>query len=517
MPRPSAREWQESGKPLNGNGNGSGPSIEDQLREVALATDQAVMRAATAAHECTDAGNARRFAAREEGKLLYVPEFGWHVWDGRRWKLDKTGEERRRVQEMAASLYDEANRIRVDAARFESKRDELEGHAKKVWTWAKQTEGGARMREALDWARSDKRLVAEVDTLDAHEHLLNTRSGTLNLNTLEPYEHAQGDRLTLLTGARFDPAAKAPRWERFLEEIIPDPEVRAFMQRAVGESLRGRNSEHMLILWGDGANGKSTFIRGLTEALGDYASITAPDVFIRGRGEMSAATASGLSDLRGTRLAATTETEEGQHLAESTIKWITGEPTMKVRRMRKDWFEIRVTSSLFMATNNKPELQGADGGLRRRVLLVPFTVYIKPENRDENLVAKLAEERDGILAWALRGLQEFREQGLNPPRVVRQASEEYMAEQDLLIRWMDERLELDEGAIEWSEDIWRSYAEFMQLSRRRPIPRGDFDARLRRESLDGPERLSRGGERRMAWKGARLIRSAAATAGPSLD
>ncbi len=100
--------------------------------------------------------------------------------------------------------------------------------------------------------------------LDAYPWLLNASNGTVNLKTGELLEHDRDDLITKLAQVEYDPAAKAPIWEVFLEQILPDSSVREFVRRLAGYSLTGSTREHVLpILYGSGANGKSTFLNTL--------------------------------------------------------------------------------------------------------------------------------------------------------------------------------------------------------------------------------------------------------------
>lgn len=168
------------------------------------------------------------------------------------------------------------------------------------------------------------------------------------------------------------------------------------MQKAVGYSLTGDVSEQVLLfLYGTGANGKSTLINAVMEAMGDYAMQAAPELL---RVKQSAHPTE-LAELKGARFVASVEVEEGKYLAESLVKQMTGGNRIKARFMRADFFEFAPTHKVFLAANHKPDVRGTDIGIWHRIKMVPWDVTIPKEERDPALPAKLRAELPGILRW----------------------------------------------------------------------------------------------------------------------
>jgi putative DNA primase/helicase len=119
---------------------------------------------------------------------------------------------------------------------------------------------------------------------------------------------------------------------------------------------------------------------------------------------------------------------------------LTGGDEIAARFMRQNFFRFKPEFKLLIAGNTKPSFSRVDAAMRRRFHLIPFTVEIT--NRDVNLPTKLQGERPGILKWMIEGLLEWRNHGLNPPPMVIEATTEYMAEEDVLGRWIEESCEL---------------------------------------------------------------------------
>ena len=155
-----------------------------------------------------------------------------------------------------------------------------------------------------------------------------------------------------------------------------------FIQKAMGYALSGDVSEQCLfILWGTGANGKSTFLNVMLELFGDYALSTGIETFMKKNSEQS----NDIARLKVMRLVTPSEIEQGRQISESLIKMVTGEDALTARFLYGEYFSFKPTFKIFMATNHKPKIRGADNGIWRRIKMIPFTVTIPPEQRDKNL------------------------------------------------------------------------------------------------------------------------------------
>jgi putative DNA primase/helicase len=257
------------------------------------------------------------------------------------------------------------------------------------------------------------------------------------------------------------PGGDCPRWRQFLNEITSgDADLQSYLQRMAGYCMTGLTIEHvMFFCWGTGANGKSVFINTLAGIWGDYA-VTAPmETFVASRNDHHP---TDLAMLRGARLVVAHETERGRRWAESKIKALTGGDRISARFMRQDFFEFTPQFKLLIAGNYKPGLRGVDEAIRRRLHLIPFDVTIPPEKRNPKLFEELREEWGGILQWASDGCLEWQRIGLAPPRAVIDATERYLAAEDAIANWLDDRCEQDptfsatRGRL---FDDWRDWAE----------------------------------------------------------
>jgi putative DNA primase/helicase len=307
---------------------------------------------------------------------------------------------------------------------------------------------------------------------------LNTPSGTLYLDSGLLASHEPLDMLTMITRVPYDPDANCPIWHGFLERILPDPELRAFVQRAVGYSLTGATGEQvMFFLHGAGRNGKTTFLNALSHAVGEYAATAAASTFmLKPQGDSAT---NDLAALRGTRFVVAVETEEGHRLAESLIKRVTGQDPITVRLLYREPFTYTPTWKLWLAANHKPTVRGTDLAIWRRLQLIPFTVTIPEEQVDRNLPEKLTVEAAGILAWAVTGCMAWQEHGLKPPQAVRMATADYREGQDTVGIFLNDCCVQTPTARLTKADLFTAYLAWCDTYRERPLSHRSFAQRLK--------------------------------------
>jgi len=131
-----------------------------------------------------------------------------------------------------------------------------------------------------------------------------------------------------------------------------------------------------------------------------------------------------------------------------------------------------------LATNHRPQIKGADEGIWRRVLLVPFTVTLPKDEWDLTLYEKLIDELPGILNWTLQGVAEFLEGGLNPPSQVMAATKAYRDEQDALSGWLEENCVLREDATDVYAELYKDYVAWCATNGDDAMSKGEFSSSL---------------------------------------
>jgi putative DNA primase/helicase len=414
----------------------------------------------------TDAGNAEAMAALFGDEFRYeCSREEWLVWDGARWTKDADGEAKR------ATLLT----MRKRKAVFAEKNDDRD-KAQAV-KWALQQESQARLHAALDLARSTLPFPVVTERLDADPDLLACPNGTVDLRTGEFREARREDLITRLAGAPYDPNAPCPRWTQFLREIFGgDDDLIAFVQRAAGYSLTGDVREQALfILYGTGANGKTTFLEALRNVWGDYARTTPFATFESDNRDDKRAD---LASLRGVRFVSATEAEDGRRLAESRVKTITGGDRISCRHLYGHYFEYVPAFKVWMATNYKPAIRGTDHGIWRRIRLIPFTQQFVGNVADPNMLDTLRGEASGILAWAVRGCLDWRAHQLGKPDAVDEATQAYRLEEDVLGQFLADCTTAGNGLSVQASELYAAYKDWCEVNGEKPMTGTSFGRRI---------------------------------------
>jgi putative DNA primase/helicase len=436
----------------------------------------------------TDVGNARRFALQHAGNVIYAERLGgWHVWDGRRFRRDETGEIIRLAQQTSARIWQE-----VTLGRDADERKRIAQHAHR-------SESEARLRAMISLSEADAQIATSADAFDLDPFLLNVMNGTIDLRTSTLHRHRKADRITKLAPVVYDPRASCPRFELFLERILPSLALRRFLQRAVGYSLTADTREQVLfLLWGTGANGKSTLLEILRATLGDYARQADFATFLARKDDT---VRNDLARLVGARFVAAIEVESGRRLAEAAVKQLTGGDTIVARFLYREHFEFQPVFKLWLAVNHKPRIRGTDHAIWRRIRLVPFTVTISDEEQDKDLLAKLRAELPGVLRWLVDGCLAWQEHGLGEPEEVRTATAAYREESDVLATFLAECCEIEAEAWTRASELYRAYGRWCDESGERPESQRSFGMQLSERGFcrDRDRRSGLG-----IWRGIRL-------------
>ncbi len=374
----------------------------------------------------TDYGVAEPIAFDCADDLRFCPEQeSWYAFNGKVWRVDDAHQANVHVVEGLRKI-----------------RGQLPPGDPKVVVKQVKTllamETTAKTASILNFMESGE-LMARVDQFDAYPWLLNCQNGILDLKSGTIERHSPSKLQVSLTAAEYDPSAAAPMFEKFVSEMLPDDEVRGFVQRLLGYCLTGLTREHIFpIFHGPGANGKSTLLNSVMDMLGTYAGPIPSAVVTLSRNK-SDRHPTELAAFFKKRLAVTAESERGKRLDESAVKMLTGGDTISVRQMREDPWDLRPTHKLVLMTNYVPEVWGHDEGIWRRLIFIPCEVQFRGASDNKTLREQLRGELSGILNWCLAGLKQYLVSGLDvPPKLVNHA-QEYRKSQDEVLPFLDER------------------------------------------------------------------------------
>jgi putative DNA primase/helicase len=392
---------------------------------------------------------ALEFAQQHANDFRYVAASSqWMRWSESRWETENT-----------LAAFDESRKLCRKAGNAKAK----------------------TVAAVIALARADRTIAATMDQWDRDPWCLNT-DATYDLRTGIARAPNPLDYLTKKTVCDAAPAGTPhPMWDAFLARITADDiELQQFLQRYIGYSCTGFTQEQVFVFaYGQGANGKGTFINTLSKIFGDYATIADMNIFLVTRNERHP---TDLAKLRGARLVIAQETQKGRRWDETKIKALTGGDKITARFMRQDYFDFEPTFKLFIAGNHKPRLSTIDEAMRRRMLVVPFTVQIPPLERDRHLPDKLwSSERAAILRWCIDGCLEWQRIGLAPPNSVRKTTDEYFDDQDNLGQWIEECANPEAGifGFELSSVLFDSWREWCTRQNLNPGSEKSFVEALR--------------------------------------
>jgi putative DNA primase/helicase len=406
---------------------------------------------------------AEQFATACEGQFIYVHGIGWHYWDGTRWAVDEG--DARAWRKMLKILKVAWNMSFGDQAAMAAYKSCMSASAQN---------GALRIASIMEV------FSVNVSDLDADPYLLNLANGTFDLRTGELRPHDPADRLTKVTRGAFDPDADRTEWEAFLERIIPDPEVRAYVQRLIGLSLLGKVREHILpiAIGTKGGNGKGTFYEAVLHSMGDYGHTAESDLFMKAKSNANAASPA-IFSLRGRRFIVCSETEEGAPLAAALMKNLTGGDPITARALNSMPITFDPSHTALMVTNHLPKVKGSDAALWRRIRVIPFQVDIPEEEQDKRLGERLELSADAIISWALAGFADYDANGMQEPEAVRFATDKYRADSDDFGRFMASKLDCTQHTARTPRgELWTVWQEWCRAEDVHVGAQGDFYAEM---------------------------------------
>ena len=379
-------------------------------------------------YEMNELGNAKRFVAMVDGDVRYVIELKKFVtWNGSRWFYDESSlvclahmkESNHRIWEEIASTTDSDKQ-------------------KAMSRFATSSQNTNRLKLALESVKSEPGIAISVHEFDSDPFLVGVLNGVIDLKRGEFRESRREDFVTKSLDCEYWSGSSAPLWERFLDEVMShDRDLIEYLQRIVGYCLTGDTSEQVLFFaHGSGANGKSVFLETIKALLGDYGRNLRTEVLmVRSR---SGGASEDEARLHGARYVTVNETSEGSRFNDSMIKDLTGGDTITARYLYQGSFEYRPTYKIVIRGNNRPAFGGSDGGMARRIRMIPFDRVVPESKRDARLPEKLRDELSGILNWALEGCLSWQRLGLVEPEAAAQATSGYVQEMDTVGNFLSE-------------------------------------------------------------------------------
>lgn len=432
----------------------------------------------------TGAGNAERLQALLAENWKYVPQIKrWLQWNGRYWQE----EEEAAVYVAAVAAF---RQLSAAIRSLPNSNDKTEMQRRQsIADWLEKAEHASKMKDAFLFLENLAK--EDYNAFDADPLLLNVQNGTLNLATGQLQPHDRQNLLTKICAASYEENTAATLWEETVSTILPDPNLRRWMQKFMGYCLTGSTEEEkFLIAYGPGGCGKGTFFETIGAALGDFKSTIPIDTLLAGtfytNGEGPTPE---LAKLAGKRYVLSSECNKCRRMDEAKMKLLTGGDTISARRLHTDSFEYHPSFKLILQTNHLPNISDSlDNGIRRRLVIIPFNAQIA--TRDLKLKQKLLTEENlsACLAWCMEGAKLWKQEGLDDlPEAAKNAASQFYEENDLLQQWLDERTEPSLGFLKFTKALedfnnwlliggnrtWqrKRFSEAMKLHRKEKIRR----------------------------------------------
>ena len=427
----------------------------------------------------TDRGNVNLWAKLTCGNLRYLVEKRqWMLWTAVRWELDTTGGRAfattalvsQHYAKLIAKLTAELSGLDSGAAKRHQKTIDA------LASWEKACRSRRGIDNMLALASKHQAFTISVEDIDTKPELLGVQNGVVNLRTGALHPDAREDLVTRRAVFAYRADAAAPRWAQFIAEVTgaplavsidsetgaidrstvgryePRPLYANYMQRSLGYSSTGVTVEQkMHTAFGEGSNGKNVLFDTVSLVLGDYATPASPKLLLRGPERDADKPTPALFALKGSRLAVSSEPPANSTFDPSVLKALTGETQLTGRELNANMQRMRVTFHLWLLCNDKPRVEHLGPAVAGRILMLPFDRrWNRPgvaerdptlPEPDKGLMAVLAGEGEGILAWLIAGAVDYFAHGLEPCAEVVEATRTYLRAQeaDPVGEWLGEQ------------------------------------------------------------------------------
>ena len=357
---------------------------------------------------------------------MTIPESAWYLWRGACWIKDDKREVIGMINHVPAEYLSKASE------------ETAKGNKENAGDFIKRAEqlhSLRRITNVLTLAATLPAFALSGNEWDTPSMLLPVANEIIDLTSGTFREARPTDYIRSVSPVNWRGLNEAcPLWDKAMQEIFNrDAELITFIQRLFGYAITGETKEQVLpILWGDGANGKSTIMDALSAVLGESICFnTQANSLMDIRQNDGDGARPFVVSLRNKRLIWASESREGQKLNAELVKQLTGDGYITARPLFGNPVTFKQTHKIIMITNHCPRIpDGDDYAMWRRVLRVSFNTRFvndpklsNERKQDKDLLSKLRGEYSGILAWLVRGCLEWQKQGLNVPASVIESTE----------------------------------------------------------------------------------------------
>ena len=342
-------------------------------------------------------------------------------------------------------------------------------------------------KHIADTQNTAKPMVAtDINLFDAQENYLNTPAGTYDLAKgiagLMP--HKATDLLTKITNCA--PGDEGRQlWEDALQLFFcGDQDLIDYVQMTVGMAAVGKvYVEALIIAYGEGRNGKSTFWNTISRVLGTYSgAMSADSLTANCRRNVKPE----IAELKGKRLIIAAELEEGTRLSTSILKQLCSTDQIRGEKKFKDPFDFTPSHTAVLYTNHLPKVSASDDGTWRRLIVIPFHAKIEGSSDIKNYADYLFNNAGpAVMSWIIEGARKVivREFKIDPPKVVANAIAEYRGMNDWLSHFLEECCVTGDGLEQKSGDLYQEYRAYCLRTGEYARNNADFIAEIEKRGF----------------------------------
>lgn len=415
---------------------------------------------------CNDTGNAEKFY-EYFGELFKYNKTDkiFMFWTGKTWIRDEKDIIRKYANKFIQLCKDDLKNLEDELENDRNQGKDIKASELYIKAYQKNIDriSNKAGKDAMLYEfQSLKDVAVTSSEFNKDDYLLNTDSGIVNLKTGEISPFDPKEMLSKNTNVKV--SYEEPKvWLNFLHGIFErgnaqeTEDIIKCIQKCLGYSLSGSTKEQcMFLCYGNGSNGKTTFQELVNHILGDYGDNVNSEILMQQK--MQNSNLFTIAKLKDARYVETDETDEGEKLAEGTVKRMTGSGQMSAAFKYANEFSFTPKFKIWMSTNNKPIIRGTDLGIWRRIFPFPFIHTFTEKEKDKDLPEKLRAEADKILGWCIKGFKIYDSlKTIERPQCLEDEIKEYKDQMDVIAQFINSECVISETSIANCRTVFKSY------------------------------------------------------------
>lgn len=460
-------------------------------------------------YSLNDTGMANYFADCSKDKMTYSSSRkNWYIYSGKIWKVDNmilANENIKKVMlylktlkhpaedeidELDTGMITDATGaiVKTDPIAFEKYTKQkaiLESVIKKWHSLVSKMQNFPPQKIVLESARSV--YPTDIIDFDKKNEYLNCQNATLDMKEIKAKKHNPAHLITKIANVSHNPQAKCERWIKFIDEIMcGNKELIRYLQKCLGYCISGDTSEEcfFVFLGLKNRNGKDTLIETIKEIMGDYACKMRETTIIKHTKNDRAE--NDFADAYGRRLVLVTEMTKDVVFDEKVLKELTGNNSIKAKKLYENQFEYYPTFKLIITTNFFPQSREDSIFKGDRVITFPFNRRFEKHERDLTLKKQFLEEenKSGILNWLIDGYKMWVAEGLGErPQSINDLTQSLREENDIIgIFLKDSFIEVENGTLFFS-NVYECYTKWCAENGNKPYSKKKLASELRLKDI----------------------------------